>query len=686
MEPIVLRCGGVAVVIDPTPPVPAILHWGPEPGPLSPGLGALTGRPIPPASLDRTAAPSIVRVDPADAGRPGLVAWRPDAGASPAAAHPRFDRGNVTVRDGAVDFTSRADGIELRGTIELQDTLAVSVLVANTGATPLALHRLAVTLPLPADADEALWFEGHWCAETHPRREPWVAGSQVLDNRRGRTSHDRPPLAFVGPRGFGEHRGWVHGMHLAWSGNAEVVLEARTDGTRVAHLAELLDPGEVILVPGEAYEAPVVHGVAGEGLSAASARFHAEARRHLRPRPRPVLINTWEAVYFDHDADTLRALAGRAAAVGVERFVLDDGWFGGRRDDRAGLGDWWVSPEAHPEGLGPLIDHVRDLGMDFGIWVEPEMANPDSDLLRTHPDWVLGDATVTGRNQLVLDLSIGACWQHLHDALDALLADHDIAFVKWDMNRDLAGAGPHTQVRALYGLLDALRARHPDVEFESCASGGGRADLGILARVDRVWTSDCNDALERQRIQRGASHLLPLEVLGAHIGPTRAHTTGRSQRLAFRAATALFGHLGIEWNLLEAEPRHLEALSWWIAQHKRLRPLLHTGRLERLDHPDPAVAAQVVVSPERDEAILSVAQLTASRWSVPPRLRIQGLDPARTYRLTHLAAPGEVLGLGSRAAWLDETVEATGQMLATIGLQVPVLLPESALLVELTTA
>ena len=309
------------------------------------------------------------------------------------------------------------------------------------------------------------------------------------------------------------------------------------------------------------------------GLGAASRQFHAVVRSSPahRDRPRPVVLNTWEAVYFDHDFDTLTRLAERAAAVGVERFVLDDGWFGGRRDDTPGLGDWWVSPDAHPDGLAPLIERVRALGMEFGIWVEPEMVNPDSDLYRAHPDWALADPgyePVLGRHQLVLDLAIPAAFDEILGRLDALLGDHDIAFVKWDMNRDHVQAtgadgraGTHAQTLALYRLLDELRRRHPDVEFESCSSGGARIDLGILQRTERVWTSDCNDALERQTIQRYASTLIPPEVIGAHVGPPTAHTTGRTQSLAFRAATALFGHFGIEWNLLD--PRRRRASPSW---------------------------------------------------------------------------------------------------------------------------
>jgi alpha-galactosidase len=247
----------------------------------------------------------------------------------------------------------------------------------------------------------------------------------------------------------------------------------------------------------------------------------------------------------------------------------------------------------YPDGLAPLIDHVTGLGMEFGIWVEPEMVNPDSDLLRAHPDWALttdGYEPVLGRNQLVLDLGRPDAFAHILGLLDALLTDHDISYVKWDMNRDhvqgsgaTGSAGTHAQTLALYALLDELRSRHPAVEFESCASGGGRVDLEILQRAERVWTSDCNDALERQTIQRGASMLLPPEVMGAHIGPRRAHTTGRRHTLAFRAATALFGHLGVEWNVARLDADERSRLAEVIELHKRFRPLLHSGDVVRFD-------------------------------------------------------------------------------------------------------
>ena len=312
--------------------------------------------------------------------------------------------------------------------------------------------------------------------------------------------------------------------------------ESEPDGTRALGAAELLAPGEISLAAGDSYTTPtVVAAYSAAGLDGISDRFHRQLRaRATHPStPRPAVLNTWEAVYFDQNLAGLSTLADAAAAAGLERFVLDDGWFGGRRDDTTSLGDWTVSSDVWPDGLTPLIDHVTGLGLQFGLWVEPEMINADSDLYRAHPDWVLGPAGRLGpeaRHQHVLDLANPDAWQHIHDALQTLLAENDIAYLKWDHNRDLveathAGrAGVHVQTAAVYRLFDALKAAHPGLEIESCSSGGARVDLGVLARTDRVWASDCNDALERQQIQRWTNLLLPLELIGiARRAADRAH-------------------------------------------------------------------------------------------------------------------------------------------------------------------
>ena len=635
-------------------------------------------------------------------GRPGIAVHRRDGtGWAPRFEHPiRIDHDTTGLTLRSEDGVS---GLALETELRLDPAsgvLRVRTTVENTADTPLWVDGLTVSLPLPHHATELLTFSGRWCRELHPQRQPWLPGSHVTENRRGRTSHDHLPLLFAGTPGFGEHHGEVWGLHLAWSGNNTVLAEHLADGRRYVQLGELLHPGEICLEPGERYRTPSVSATWSDaGLTPASRRFH----RHLRARgthpsrPRPVLLNTWEAVYFDHDPATLRALADRAARAGIERFVLDDGWFGGRRNEHAGLGDWRVSPEAHPDGLGPLIDHVRSLGMEFGIWVEPEMVNPDSDLFRAHPDWALvtpGQDPVLSRFQLVVNLAHPDAYAHVLGQLDALLADHDIGYVKWDMNRDhIAGsgtdgrAGSHAQTLALYRLLDDLLRRHPDVEFESCSSGGGRMDHEILERACRVWTSDCNDALERQVIQRHATLFLPPEVLGTHIGPPTSHTTGRRHGLAFRAGTAIFGHLGVEWNLLDLDDHHLDVLAEVIAVHKRLRPLLHGGEVIRLDHPDPAAMVHGVVSADRDEAVIAIVQLVTAPNLVPAPLRLPGsaLDPARRYHVEPLVLGTPPHGPArSQPGWLATGITLTGRQLALHGIRPPVMHPETVALFHLT--
>ncbi|HQZ35981.1 MAG TPA: alpha-galactosidase, partial [Ilumatobacteraceae bacterium] len=474
-----------------------------------------------------------------------------------------------------------------------------------------------------------------------------------------------------------------------------LLAECMPDGRRYVQGGELLHPGEICLEPGESYDSPtIIATYSGGGLTPASWGFHRSLRAlPAHPRSaRPVLLNTWEAVYFDQSTERLRALATSAAALGVERFVLDDGWFGSRRDDRRGLGDWWVSPEVYPDGLAPLISHVRGLGMEFGIWVEPEMVNPDSDLFREHPEWALttpGYEPVLGRNQLVLNLAHPDAFAHILGQLDAVLRDHDVAYVKWDMNRNHVqgsssdgAAGTHSQTLAFYALLDALRERHPTVEFESCASGGARIDHEVLRRAERVWTSDCNDALERQTIQWGASMLIPYELMGAHIGPNRSHTTGRVQSLAFRCLTALVGHLGVEWNVLDLTEDERDHLGDFIELHKQFRPLLHSGDSVRFD---PVLNGQTAAShaygvyaSDRREALVIHAQLTTGMSLLPPPLRLPGLLADVSYVVEQVPLPG------ARVAWLGTGIVLTGAQLAAHGVQLPRQYPESGILLHLS--
>ena len=542
-SPVHLTDGRVSIVIGMAGGCTEIVYWGAPLGAVDlDAVPIALHRPPTGGALDVEAPASLVPEHGAGyPGRPGLAGHRPDG----TGWAPRFKPASTTVETGRAAIVGRDDvaGLELETQVELDPSgvLRARATVTNIGDSPYTLDHLELTVALPAHAVDVITFHGRWCRELHPHRQTLLNGAVDVENRTGRTSHEHPPLVWAGEHGFGEQHGDVWGVHLAWSGNAHLRVERLPDGRRVATAGELLGPGEIVLDPGQAYSTPAMLGAySPTGLTEASRAYHRYARSlPAHPaRPRPVLVNTWEAVYFDHDQVRLRELATLAARVGAERFVLDDGWFAGRRDDTSALGDWWVSPDVHPDGLAPLIDHVRGLGMEFGLWVEPEMVSPDSDLYRAHPEWALQAPryeSVLGRHQLVLDLTRPDAFAAVHGRLDRLLRDHEIDFLKWDMNRvhvaasDAAGrAATHAQTRAVYRLIDLLRGDHPDVEIESCASGGGRIDLGILERTERVWTSDCNDALERQTIQRWASTLIPPEVMGAHIGPPRSHTTGRT--------------------------------------------------------------------------------------------------------------------------------------------------------------
>jgi alpha-galactosidase len=402
--------------------------------------------------------------------------------------------------------------------------------------------------------------------------------------------------------------------------------------------------------------------------------------------PRPLTLNVWEAVYFDHDLDRLLGIADRAAALGVERFVLDDGWFLGRRDDTSGLGDWVVDPEVWPQGLHPLVDHVRGLGMQFGLWFEPEMISLDSDVARAHPDWVLaapGRLPRPSRHQHVIDLANPDAYAHVLGQIDALCTEYALDAIKWDHNRDLsepvhAGRpGAHAQTEALHRLLDELRTRHPGLEIESCASGGGRPDLATLARTDRIWGSDCTDPVERQAIQRWTGLLLPPELVGAHVGAPVSHTTARTSELSFRLATSLFGHAGVEWDITACTAGELEQLREWAVLYKELRGVLHSGTTVRADPGEGALLHGVVTG---DEAVYAYVRLATTVDVVPPRVLLPGLDPARQYRVQVRLAG--ISSARSQTPWLEKGVELPGAALTRIGLAPPLLQPDQAVVLH----
>lgn len=569
----------------------------------------------------------------------------------------------------------------------------------NRGGDVFALTALAAsTLPLPAGFDEVLGLVGRWAGEFRQERQRLGPGAIEIGSRRGRTGLASQPTLFVGEPGFGEDRGEVVALHLAWSGDHRLRVERLSGGELRVWLGENLLPGEVRLAPGASVRTPeVFFAWSGEGTGGISRRFHAHLRaRHLPPRlrakPRPVHLNTWEAVYFRHDPDELAEIARAAAALGVERFVLDDGWFEGRDHDRAGLGDWRVDPRKYPEGLGPLADLVRSLGMEFGLWVEPEMVSPESALYREHPDWCLHVPRAerpTQRHQLVLDLGRAEVAEHLFRTLDGLVRGIGLDYLKWDHNRDLFPAtsagrpAVRAQTLAFYDLLDRLRAAHPQLEIESCASGGGRVDLGVLARAERFWASDNNDAVDRVAIQRGASLIYPLETMGCHVGPRVCHVTGRCVSMLFRTRVALFGHMGLELDPRGLDPEERTVLAGGIALYRRFRGLLHSGRLWRQEI-GPGAFAQLVLAEDGSEALLQLLSLERAPCATRPPVRLGQLPRDSRWRL-RLPEPWPepaARELADPDFWRREPVVSAAALAGT-GISLPLALPETAWLVHL---
>ncbi|MBM7503292.1 alpha-galactosidase [Agromyces aurantiacus] len=697
-----LRNGGTSVVLDARhAALPVIVAWGPDLGDLGPddlaalGLGARPQRVS--GGLDQPARLTVIPQESGGwLGTPGLAGHRAGRDFST-----KLVTESIEVDGPSAVITATDAAARLAATIELHVTdaglLRQRITLENRSAEPYELVALAPTFPLPRDVDELLDTTGRHLRERSPQRHAFTIGSHVRDSRRGRPGADASLLLAAGRAGFGFERGLVYAVHTAWSGNHRLLAERTPTADAFLSAGELLAPGEIRLAEGESYTTPWAIGSWGDGLNELSKRFHDELRaRPQHPqRPRPVTLNTWEAVYFDHDLDTLTALAERAARVGVERFVLDDGWFRGRRDDTSGLGDWFVDADVWPEGLGPIIERVRGLGMEFGLWVEPEMVNLDSDLAREHPDWILrgrDELPVEARQQHVLDLAHPDARQYLLDRLDALLAEYDIAYLKWDHNRDLLEAGAadtgrprvHENVAALYRLLAALKRRHPGLEIESCASGGARVDLGILEHTDRIWTSDTLDPIERLQIQRYTGLLVPTEIMGAHLTSPEVHSTGRSVSLDLSAGIALFGHFGIEWNLTDLDDAGLDAVASWVARHKAHRALIHSGALVHGDTPDATTDVRGVVARDAASALFTFTQVSTSVTYPPGRFTLPGLAPDRRYTVRIVAGsvadgPGQ-----SSLPWVEQPITLTGRQLGTVGLQAPVLFPAQLVLLELT--
>lgn len=684
-------------------PVPEIIWWGANIEHFSFDDCLSLNRPVANGRLDIDTPVTLMAENGLGLfGTPGIEGHRNGLDASPIFSTVSVEQQNQSL---TIISEDQQAGLKMMSELILSPSgvLKIRHALTNLKQEDWQVNRLAITLPIAEQANEIMAFHGRWAREFQPHRVRLTHDSFVSENRRGRTSHEHYPAMITGTSGFDEMKGEIWAVHLGWSGNHRIKCEIKTDSRRYLQAEALYLPGEKSLKHNETLYTPWLYACySSQGLNGMSQQFHRFLRNEIiqfpKSKTRPIHLNTWEGIYFKHDPEYIKLMASNAAKMGVERFIIDDGWFKGRNNDRCALGDWYLDENKYPNGLMPIIQHVKNLGMEFGIWVEPEMISPDSDLYRSHPNWVLaldGYPKITGRHQWALNLSIPEAFNFMLERLTWLLGEHPIDYVKWDMNRELVQAAHHgraaidAQTHQFYRLLDTLRQRFPQVEFESCASGGGRIDYEVLKRTQRFWPSDNNDALERHTIQRGMSYFFPLEIMGAHIGHARCHATFRQHNLPFRGLTALFGHMGLELDPVKADIQESSGYLYYANLYKKWRHLIHSGDLWRMDSLDKTRQIQGVVSENKSTALFLISQLLMPDYTLTGTLHIPGLQLQSRYRI-RLEDPLDIplSGKGGHTmrklpSWMEQEQPIfTGEWLAKAGLQLPILDPGTAILIS----
>jgi alpha-galactosidase len=567
--------------------------------------------------------------------------------------------------------------------------LGRSSTITNRTKSALTIEQASsATWNLPHGSEYTLhYLTGRWAGEDHLQTQKINPGTTVLESRRGSTGQQNNPW-FAIERGAqpnpDEDTGDVWFGALAWSGSWRITVERNIiEDVRVTGGYNPFDFAYP-LAPGQKLDTPVFYaGFSSHGIGEASRILHRfeltkVLPRQPAPRPRPIIYNSWEATEFKVDEPGQTTLAEKAASIGVERFVMDDGWFGARNTDHAGLGDWYVNKQKFPNGLKPLIDKVHALHMDFGLWVEPEMVNPDSDLYRAHPDWVLnftGRPRTEARNQLMLNLARPDVRAYVFHFLDQLLTENDIAFLKWDYNRQWSepgwpALGPDANqqktvyveyIRNLYSILAELRAKHPTVEIESCSGGGGRVDLGILALTDEVWPSDNTDPFDRLSIQDGFTYAYTPGVMMAWVTDSPSWANNRTTSLTYRFLSSMQGSLGIGANLNHWTDADFATAKDLVAAYKTIRETVQHGDLYRLISPRDGSeqSATESVSPDKHQAVLFTFLHSSTMGYPYPRVYLRGLDPAKQYRVTAIAGslPNDSPETASGAYWMHHGLE-----------------------------
>ena len=527
----------------------------------------------------------------------------------------------------------------------------------NDGHAEVFLDQaMSACLDLP-DAEYEWWqFSGAWGRERHLKTRSLEQGITSIGSIRGNSSAQQNPFVILTRPGTDDRQGEAMGCAFVYSGNFLIQAEVDTfDTTRL--LVGIHPQGfRWKLRPGSSFQTPeVVFAYTTEGLNALSATLHSLFRERLmrgqwRDRPRPIVTNNWEATYFDFTEDTLIDIARTAQGVGAELFVLDDGWFGARRGERAGLGDWTPNTDLLPDGIAGLSKKVTDLGIDFGLWVEPEMVNEDSNLFRTHPDWVIQTPNrrrSVGRFQLVLDYSRAEVVDHVFTQLSDVFSTAKISYVKWDMNRSLTevfssalptdqqGEVAHRHILGVYALLERLTTAFPHILFESCASGGARFDAGMLFYAPQAWASDDSDAVERLKIQWGSSFAYPIVSHGAHVSITPNHQVNRVTPLHTRANVAFFGAFGYELDLNKLSDEEIAEVKAQVAFMKEHRELIQFGTFYRLRSPfDSNITCWMVVNKQKTKAIVGWYRVLNTVNAPFDRVRLVGLDTTKRYRIT----------------------------------------------------